>query len=465
MAKVLVVDDDTSLREFLEMLLSRAGYQVVVAATLEQAKAALVATPVDVVVTDLRLGSQSGLDVVRAAQSIADRPEVIVVTAFATAVSAVEAMRQGAYDYIGKPFDNAELLLLVERAFEKRQLAAENKRLKATIGVGGRRLFVGSSPAMAEVWAIVDKVAPTRSTVLITGESGVGKEIVARTIHERSPRVHEPFVAVNCAAISEGVLESEIFGHVRGAFTGANADRDGLLVSAGEGTVFLDEIGELPASMQVKLLRVLQERMVKPVGSSREVPYRARVLAATNRNLEQEVAAGRFREDLFFRLNVISILVPPLRERRSDIRGLAQFFLERSAHELGRPGLRFAAETEALLESYRWNGNLRQLQNAVERAATLSDSDEILPSSLPPVVRGEPQGALVLDVSIPTGFSLEGYLEQLERRYLEAALKASGGSKSRAAQLLGLSFRSFRYRLAKNGMREPDGDGGPPTPP
>lgn len=455
MARLLVVDDDVSLREFLEILLVRAGHDVRVVGSVKEAEVALAKAPVDVVITDFRLGAGSGLDVIRAARGLAEPPEVIVITAFATPASAVEAMRQGAYDYIGKPFDNTELLLLVERANEKHQLAQENRRLRESMVHGGRSVVLGRSDAMREVWNIVAKVAPTKSTVLITGESGVGKEVIARAIHTRSSRASEPFVALNCAAIPEGVLESELFGHVRGAFTGATADRDGILVSAGEGTVLLDEVGELPLTMQAKLLRVLQERMVKPVGSSREVPFSARVLAATNRRLDDEVKAGRFREDLFFRLNVISLEVPPLRARREDIAPLAQFFLAKSAAELGRPGLRFSERTLALLEQHRWDGNLRQLQNAVERAATLTDADEIAPEVLPPAVRGAPEVGSDEAVTLAPGFSLEELLDRIERKHLDAALRSAAGLKTKAAQLLGLSFRSFRYRLAKHGLKDP----------
>jgi two-component system response regulator PilR (NtrC family) len=366
-------------------------------------------------------------------------------------------MRRGAYDYITKPFDNDELLLLIERALEKRRLQEENRALRESMEPQGA-LLKSASPSMQAVWALVNKVAPGRMTVLVTGESGVGKEVVARAIHARGQRPGAPFVAVNCGALAEGVLESELFGHVKGAFTGATADREGLLVSAGEGTVLLDEIGEIPPSMQVKLLRVLQERRVKPVGASREVPFAARIIAATNRNLEEEVRAGRFREDLLFRLNVITIDVPPLRARREDIVPLAKGFLARAADELGRPSLTFAPETLALLERYAFPGNVRQLQNIVERAAALSDTDVIGPDALPAAVRGEaepPTSPMVVS-AIGPGFSLERALDELERGLLLEALRQSGGMKARAAQLLGLTFRSFRYRLARHGLSDRD---------
>ncbi len=457
---ILVVDDELSMREFLEVLLTRAGYQVTCADGVQAARAVLSSPGVDLVITDMKLGaSQSGMDVLRAARALADAPEVIVITAFGTAASAVEAMREGAYDYIGKPFDNEELKLLVQKALEKRSLRRENVSLREHLVPGAGVVGVGRSERMRAVWSLVEKVAPTRSTVLIHGESGTGKELIAKAIHLKSPRAGQPFLPVNCAALNEGVLESELFGHVKGAFTGATQERPGLLAHAGEGTVFLDEIGEIPPATQVKLLRVLQEKKVKPVGSASEVPFHARVLAATNRRLEAEVKAGRFREDLFYRLNVITLELPALRERAGDIPLLAEHFLERQRKELGRPALRFSPEAMAVLAAYAFPGNVRQLENIVERAATLADGDVLTLASLPPTLRGEPTPTAAAappgsDETLRPGFSLEHHLDDAERRYLLAALAQSGGVKTRAAELLGLTFRSFRYRLAKHGLSE-----------
>jgi two-component system response regulator PilR (NtrC family) len=308
----------------------------------------------------------------------------------------------------------------------------------------------------------VEKVAASRSTVLISGESGTGKELVARAIHWKSSRSGQSFLPVNCAALAEGVLESELFGHVKGSFTGAVANRPGLLVSAGEGTVFLDEIGEMPLPTQVKLLRVLQERKVKPVGSTAEIPFEARLLSATNKRLEGEVKAGRFRQDLFYRLNVISIELPPLRERPGDIRVLANSFLAEMTEELGRPNLHFSPEALKLLESYSFPGNVRQLKNIVERAATLSETDLLGPTTLPASLRGEIEPmASTNEVPLGPGFSLERHLDEAERRHLLAALQKAGGVKTRAAELLGLTFRSFRYRLAKQGLSDKDEESKP----
>ena len=454
---VLVVDDELSMREYLEVLFQRLGYQVTCAATAKAAEEALALGGVDLVISDMRLGSGSGIEVLRAARAQPSPPEVILITAYGTPASAVEAMRAGAYDYICKPFDNEELKLLVAKALEKRSLLRENRELKRTLSGTDRPPWMGLSPPMQQVAQLVEKVAASRSTVLIAGESGSGKELVARAVHWKSPRASAPFLAVNCGALAEGVLESELFGHVKGSFTGAIANRVGILVSAGEGTVLLDEVGEISLGMQVKLLRVLQERKVKPVGSTAEVPFSARVLAATNRNLEEEVRAGRFREDLFYRLNVITIDLPPLRARGGDIALLAEHFLERMREELGRPRLRFAPELLEFMEHYAFPGNVRQLQNLVERAATLSDADVLGLDSLPPALRGLPEPPEgTAELAVGGGFSLEKHLDHLERQYLNHALRKAEGVKTRAAELLGLSFRSFRYRLAKHGLSAPD---------
>jgi two-component system response regulator PilR (NtrC family) len=451
--RVLVVDDELSMREYLEVLLTRQGLEVETAAGVPAAKQALSARPVDLVISDMKLGQGSGMEVLRAARGLPSAPEVILITAYGTPTAAVEAMREGAYDYICKPFDNEELRLLVSKALEKRSLLQENRQLRQTLSQAGPAPWVGRSEAMQAVWALVEKVAASRSTVLIRGESGTGKELVARAIHTHSPRATAPFMAVNCAALAEGVLESELFGHVKGAFTGAIADRVGLFVSAGDGTVLLDEIAEISPGLQVKLLRVLQERVVRPVGSTKEIAFAARILVATNKSLEQEVKAGRFREDLLYRLNVITIEVPPLRARGEDVALLADHFLERMREDLGRPHLKLTPEALALLGRYSWPGNVRQLQNIVERAATLADSEELGADTLPPALRGEAEPpAQAGELQLGADFSLERLLDDTERRYLLAALERAGGVKGRAAELLGLTFRSFRYRLAKHGL-------------
>jgi two-component system, NtrC family, response regulator PilR len=454
---ILVVDDELSMRQYLEVLLRRHGYEVVTGSSVAEARSRLGEGGVDLVISDMRLGSGSGLQVLRAARERTSPPEVILITAYGTPASAVEAMREGAYDYICKPFDNEEMTLLVQNALEKRALREENRALRQSFA--GNLLMVGTSEAMENVRALVRKVAASKSTVLVTGESGTGKELVARAIHFAGPRAGKPFLPVNCAALAEGVLESELFGHVKGAFTGALADRTGLLVAAGDGTVFLDEIAELTPTTQVKLLRILQERTVKPVGSTAEVPFDARVVVATNRQLDAEVRAGRFREDLFYRLNVITIDLPPLRHRPGDIGHLAESFLAHMREELERPSLRFTPEAMHILEAYRFPGNVRQLQNIVERAATLAESEELGPETLPATLRGEPQAPALGGPAAELGeaFSLERHLDEAERRYLLEALRKAEGVKTRAASLLGLTFRSFRYRLAKHGLGDTEG--------
>ena len=454
--KILVVDDEPSVRQYLEVLLSRSGYTLATAPGVAEARESLKGGDIDLVVSDMRLGKGSGLEVLKAARGLVSSPEVILITAYGTPAAAVEAMRQGAYDYICKPFDNEELKLLVQKALEKRTLRQENQQLLESLSERSLSM-VGRSAAMEGVRALVRKVALSRSTVLIVGESGTGKELVARAIHFASSRAAKPFLPVNCAALAEGVLESELFGHVKGAFTGASSERSGLLVSAGEGTVFLDEIGEMLPATQVKLLRVLQERKVKPVGSTAEVPFEARLLAATNKRLEDEVRAGRFREDLFYRLNVITIELPPLRDRRDDIPELAQFFLSRLGEGLGKSAHRFSDEAMQVLQRYAWPGNVRQLENIVERAVTLAETAVLGADTLPPALRGEaPAPAAEIDLlEIQAGFSLEKHLDDAERRLLVAALRRANGVKTRAAELLGLTFRSFRYRLAKHGLGDP----------
>src|SRR5512137_690573 len=336
MARILVVDDEPSMREFLQILLSKQGHSVATAGDLASALDRFRGGDFGLVVCDLRLGRDSGLDVLRAVKAESPQAEVVMVTAFATAENAVQAMKLGAYDYVLKPFKVEELLLVIEKALEHQSLVAENRVLRHRAGVrGGGEEILGDAPAIREVRQLVEKLAPTRTTVLITGESGTGKEVVARAIHAAGERRDQPFVAINCGAIPEGLIESELFGHEKGSFTGASEQKAGLFQVAGTGTLFLDEIAELPHPVQVKLLRALQERKIRRVGGNADIALQARVLAATNRDLEAEVKAGRFREDLFYRLNVIQIRMPPLRERRGDIPGFVALFLERFAQEVG----------------------------------------------------------------------------------------------------------------------------------
>jgi len=444
------------MREFLEILLTRAGHEVSTEGDGAQALSRVATEPFDLVITDLRLGRVSGQEVLETVKRAQPETEVILITAFATTDNAIEAMKAGAYDYVTKPFKVDELLVVVQRALERRAIVRENARLKEELGdASARGIFaglVGRSPAMQVLYRLVEKVAPTRSTALVTGESGTGKELVARAIHALSSRSGGPFVAVNCGAIPEGLMESELFGHAKGAFTGAHADKVGLFEAGHQGTVFLDEIGELPSLLQVKLLRVLQERKIKRVGGVKDQEVDVRVIAATNRDLAAEVAAGNFREDLYYRLNVIQLKVPPLRDRREDVIRLAEHFLARFSRDVGRP-LQLSPEAVDALSAYSFPGNVRELENLIERAATLSDGPRIGAEFLPERSAGRRARAPAQDApSLGEGFDLQRHLEEIERGLLLRALDECEGVKKRAAEHLGLSFRSFRYRLSKLGL-------------
>ncbi len=457
---VLVVDDDLSMREFLAIFMRRDGYSVATADSGESALVAAQKTWPDLVLTDLNMPGMSGMELLstlktRSAQEGRDL-EVVVVTAFGTAESAVDAMRLGAFDYVLKPFDNDDLRVTVRRALERVQLQAENARLKVAVQDElhfGR--FIGSSKPMQQVYDLIRRIKDTPINCLVVGESGTGKELVARSLHEASVR-KGPFVAINCGAIPENLVESELFGHARGAFTGADRDRSGLIESAHGGTLFLDEINSLPASAQVKLLRVLQERRVKPVGSSKEIPVDLRVIAASNADLEKEARAGRFREDLYYRIKVIRIALPPLRERIDDIGELVRHFVGRYANEYRKPTRKVSPPALHTLRSWSWPGNVRELENTIMRAVVLSQGEELLVRDLPEELRtttvaeGPPVASPDDQMVIPEdGIDLDNLLAGVERQWLEAALDACGGNKTRAARALKMSFRSFRYRLAK----------------
>jgi two-component system response regulator PilR (NtrC family) len=448
-ASILVCDDEAGLREMLTVLLRRAAYEVEAVETATDAQAALRARAFDAVVTDLALPDGSGMDVLRTARSLDPALQVVMITAFGTTEQAVEAMRLGAYDYIQKPFRNHELLALLAKALEKRDIVDQNRILRQELGdVHRRGAIVGKSVAMQQVMGLVDRVADARTSVLITGESGTGKELVARAIHERGGRKDAPFVVVNCGALPEALMESELFGHERGAFTGAHQRSEGLVRRAGGGTLFLDEIGELPLPLQVKLLRLLQEWTVRPVGGSEEIAVDVRVVAATNQDLEERVAAGAFRQDLFYRLNVIRLRLPSLRERPEDIGLLAEHFLRKHGALAGRSRLRFGEEARRWLLAQPYDGNVRELENVVERAVTLARGPVVEVPDLTELTAAPPSAGLTLP-KIEAGFDLDAYLGGIEHRVLLQALAETGGVRKKAAALLGMTFRSFRYRLAK----------------
>ncbi|HEX2572239.1 MAG TPA: sigma-54 dependent transcriptional regulator [Polyangia bacterium] len=455
---ILVVDDERSMRDFLRILLRRLGHEVTVADSLAAAQQAIARREFDLVITDLRLGEESGLDVLAAAKQRAADTQVLMVTAYATPETAIAAMKQGAYDYLTKPFKVDEVAVVLDRALEHRELKRTNLALREQLE-GRFRLdrLIGKSPSMQRVFELVRKVAPARTSVLLSGESGTGKELVARALHHLAgaPRADGPFVGINCGAIPEALLESELFGHARGAFTGAVADRPGVFEMASGGTLLLDEIGELGPAMQVKLLRVLQERRIRPVGGTSEREVDVRVVAATHRDLEAEVERGAFRSDLYYRLNVIEIVLPPLRARREDIPILAEHFLRKHALALGKPLAGFEPEALAALCDYDYPGNVRELENLIERAATLENEGRIGRASLPELTRRVSvvsAPGLALPTVFEDGFDLDRVLAEVERDLVLKALERAQGVRKRAAEILGISFRSLRYRLAKLGI-------------
>ncbi|MBM3817403.1 MAG: sigma-54-dependent Fis family transcriptional regulator [Acidimicrobiia bacterium] len=457
-ARILIVDDEPSMREMLRIVLRREGYDVVVAANGREAIERVQSEPIDLLLSDIRMPDVSGVEVLRAAKEVNADIVAFMMTAFASTDTAVEAMRLGAVDYFTKPFSVDELRLKIRQHVETHRLKEENLLLKRALNT--RHEFssiLGRSGVMQTVFTTIRSVANTTSTVLVTGESGTGKELVARAIHFNSLRRDRPFVAVNCGAVPETLLESELFGHVRGAFTGAHTGKKGLMEVAEGGTIFLDEIGEMTPTMQVKLLRVLQDRRFRRLGGTEEMQADVRVLAATNQDLPKLVADGRFREDLYYRLNVLSVHVPPLRERAEDIPLLAEHFLSQFASEMGKPVRTVSAGAQQLLRNHEWRGNVRELQNAIERAVALEQTESILPESLPADVRrGQSAiaGALAPDLpELVEGFDLEARGEAFYRHYIALALERAGGVQVKAAELLGMSFRSFRYYVKKYNLR------------
>jgi two-component system response regulator PilR (NtrC family) len=457
--RVLVVDDERSMRELLSIVLKRDGHDVLVAEDGARAIELLKKQRVDILITDIRMPQVSGVDVLREAKRIDPEIISIVMTAFASTDTAVEALRLGAADYVHKsPSAANELRLRVRKELERKQLQRENLMLKRALQTTHRfSNIIGSSEAMVAVFQLIETIAQTNSTVLITGESGTGKELAARAIHFNSPRKERPFVALNCGALSETLLDSELFGHMKGSFTGADTNKKGLIEVAEKGSIFLDEIGEMTPLVQVKLLRVLQERKYRRLGGTEEVDADIRVIAATNRDLAKMVAAGEFREDLFYRINVIPIRLPALRERTDDIPLLADHFVGRFATQMGKQVTGISGAAMACLKAYAWPGNIRELENAIERAVALERTPSILVESLPEQLRGASSSAAAPSAqpeNFPdAGFDLEQHVQHIEREYIAEALRRAGGVKVKAAELLGMSFRSFRYYMKKYDLK------------
>ncbi|HEY3103118.1 MAG TPA: sigma-54 dependent transcriptional regulator [Pyrinomonadaceae bacterium] len=461
MANLLIVDDELSMRQFLTHLFQRDGHAVRVAENGRKAMDLLRQQPANVIISDVKMPDMGGIELLRAARELQPHVEVIMMTAFANEATAHEAFLLGAFDFVHKPFDNELLREKVARALDKIVRAAEAQTLKAENEalIKGQRArgklsnIVGQSDRMQSVFQMIETVAQVPSTVLLTGESGTGKELVARAIHDLSPRAQKPFVSVNCGAFTETLLESELFGYVKGSFTGATANRKGLFEAANQGTIFLDEIGEMSPAMQVKLLRVLQERKVRPVGAHEESEVNTRVIAATNRNLSALVREGTFREDLFYRISVIPMELPPLRERQGDIVELAQYFIGKHCAQTGRQ-LSISPPAMRLLEAYSWPGNVRELEHTIERAVALEATDTIQPERLPEQITKYSQTRVASSFDLPdNGINLTAHLDQLEKTYLLEALRRTEGNQTNAAQLLQMSVRSLRHLLDKHGVR------------
>jgi two-component system response regulator AtoC len=450
--RILVVDDDDGLRESLQLVLSAEGYDVSGAETAQAALAILEDSALDVILCDLRMPGMDGMELLpRLVRRLPDTT-VIMMSAYGTDELALEAMNKGAHDYLAKPFQPSEVIFCLRKARERERLRRANTTLQREVERAvGERPIVATSEAMMELLDVMERAAAFKSTVLVTGESGTGKEVLARAIHAQSPRRAESFVAVNCGAIAEGVLESELFGHAKGAFTGADRARSGLFREADGGTLFLDEIGELPALLQVKLLRVLQEEEVRPVGESKPRPVDVRVIAATARELDVEVREGRFREDLFYRLNVVHLCVPPLRERPKDIPLLLDHFLERFRKTLGKTVRTVSDEALDRLVAYAWPGNIRELENVIERAIILADGDTLGVRELPEGVASPSRSA---DGTGSPGLSLKGARRAAEIDVIHRALRATSGNRTHAARLLEISHRALLYKLKDYGIRD-----------
>ncbi|MDT4955706.1 MAG: two-component system, NtrC family, response regulator PilR [Acidobacteriota bacterium] len=461
MSKLLIVDDEQGMRQLLSIVFVREGHEVRVAENGRRALEMLRQDAADLIISDVKMPDIGGIELLRAARELLPEVAVVMMTAFATVDTAREAFKLGADDFITKPFDIDELKLIVAKALERLKLKQEVETLKVEKEAlikeqrerGSLGNIIGHSERMQAVYQMIETVAEVQSTILITGESGTGKELVARAIHDLSPRAERPFVSINCGAFTETLLESELFGYVKGSFTGANTNRKGLFEAANQGTIFLDEIGEMSPAMQVKLLRVLQERKVRPVGAHEELEINTRVIAATNRDLSQMVKEGTFREDLFYRVSVIPIELPPLRERAEDIAELTEHFIKKFCAQANRK-LTISEKAQQLLEAYSWPGNVRELEHTIERAVALERADTINPERFPEKITNYNPARIASALDLPEdGINIVAHLEQLEKTYVLEALRRTGGNQTRAAELLRLSVRSLRHLLDKHNIR------------
>lgn len=453
-ARILVVDDERGMREFLEIMLLKDGFEVRTADSGKEALELFRTEKFDLVITDIRMKPINGLEVLKKCKALSPSTIVIIISAYASTETAVAAMKEGAYDYLPKPFNIDEMRTAIRNALRSRE--GEDKYRSAGEGPLYFGCFIGESPAIRKVYDLINRTAATSSNVLITGESGTGKELVAKAVHRQSQRRNAPFVVVNCAGVPESLIESELFGYKKGAFTGAAANHKGLVEAAQSGTLFLDEIGELSPALQVKLLRLVQEKTVKMIGGTEDISVDVRIISATNRDLEKMVIDGTFREDLYYRLNVLPIRIPPLRERKQDIPLLAQYFLTKFREAFGKDIKKISSYALGILNHYDFPGNVRELEHIIERGVALEASSIILPDSLTLSTYKRTQGQPPSDIpggGIPAqGFDLDTYLAEIEKKMLLQALQQTQGIRLKAAELLGISFRSFRYRLFKYGL-------------
>lgn len=454
MSNILIVDDEQSYRQLLSLVFEGDGHNIRTAANGSEALDLLQVEPANIIISDVKMPDMDGIEMLRSVRETLPDVGVVLMTAFASVETAREAFKLGADDFIQKPFDVEELRLIVKKTLEKQALIDENRAFKrAQRERGSVKNIVGNSGKMNAIFQMIETVAEVQSTVLITGESGTGKELVARAIHDLSPRAEKPFISINCGAFTETLLESELFGYIKGSFTGANTNRKGLFEAANKGTIFLDEIGEMSPAMQVKLLRVLQERRVRPVGAHDELAIDARVIAATNRDLKQMSTDGLFREDLFYRVSVIPINLPPLRDRAEDIPELASHFITKFCDQTGRK-LTISQKAMQLLENYTWHGNVRELEHTIERAVALERGEEIQPERLPDHITNYNPERIKAEFDLPEeGLNLVAHLDMLEKTYVVEALRKTAGNQTKAADLLQMQVRSLRHLLDKHNIR------------
>lgn len=453
METLLIVDDEKSILDLLSVVFRKEGYRVLTNQGTAKAYEILADEDVDLVVCDIKMPQLDGMVFLKAVHVQKPTVPIVVITAFGTVRQAVEALREGALDYVTKPFDVEELKILVAHGLEHRRLRQENILLKKNFREQARfENMIGKSKPMQEVFNLIEKVATTDSTVLVTGESGTGKEMAARAIHAQSLRRDRPFVSINCAALPENLLESELFGHTKGSFTGAVSDKKGMFETADGGTIFLDEVGETSPWTQVKLFRVLQERKVRRVGGTDEIAVNVRIIAATNQDLKKRIEEGKFREELFYRLNVVSLEMPPLRKRTEDIPVLIGFFLKKHCEKTGRPLKRLVPDVVSFLESYPWPGNVRELENLIERIVAIEERETVILASLPPDILGAHRD-IEAPVALGPGFNLEEHLDHISKRYIQEAGAEANGNMKKTASLLGISYRSLRYLLDKYGIK------------